>query len=259
MRTGRLILLAGLVGCSNGLFAAGWPPTPDYTSRLDVLLRGWENETSGMRDIYCKFQLENLEEVFDKRTIEYGEAWGVKPHYGRLDLHDSQGNRQVFIATGKEVYHYDFQNKQIIIHKFPEGSEGQMMLPAMTFVFGMSAEQAKRKYQLQLYGEDKTHFYLRATPRMRAEKQDFKFAKLVFNKTTHFPEQMLIVLPGSKQQRWIFTRVQKNVNLTRESLRPQPAPRGWKQIINRMGDPPGQTARRGLRPAGARSQSVPRR
>lgn len=246
MRAWMAILITGLVACGKDVPAAPAPPAGRSDSRLDELLRGWERETRGIQNVYCKFQVETLDTVFDKWSVEHGEAWGLQPHYGRLDLRDDKGNWRIFISTGKAIHQYESKTKQEIVHLLPEGKTDENLMPApLTFVFGMTSQEAKRRFQMRLYEEDARYAKVEITPRTRSGQQDFTRAKLVFNKTTHLPEQMLIIEPNNKQHRWIFTRFEKNVRrtITVEMLAPLKIPRdkGWQQIINRWGDPPRQT------------------
>lgn len=222
--------------------------------RLDQLLRQWEQRTRNIRDLYCEFKVETLDAVFREKRTETGRAWALRPYYGRLDLKDDQGNERIFIATDKAIHQYEFKTKQEIVHLLPPATqqEREKMLPGgLSFIFGMSAAEAKRRFKLELYKEDQQYAWVLAIPRYKIDQQDFVKADLVFDKKTYLPIQLKIVEPNGNQQRWIFTRIHANVNppLTKEKLAPLKVPveRGWKTIVNRW-DQQQQAARE--QPAG---------
>lgn len=257
MRVRMCLVAAVVLACLSAVAAPpGSPAAPDQR-HLDQLLRQWEQHTRSIRDVFCEFKVETLDAVFREHRTEYGRAWGLKPYYGRLDLRDQKGNWRIFISTGKAVHQYESRTKQEIVHVLPTGSGKDKMLPGgLSFIFGMTAAEAKRRFDLHLYKETDQYAWIRALPRTELDRRDFVKAELVFSKKTYLPQQIKIVEPNRNQQIWMFTRLETNVNppITKDKLAPLKVPveKGWKTIVNRWD----QTA---MAPAGRPASRPPGR
>jgi hypothetical protein len=86
---------------------------------------------------------------------------------------------------------------------------------------------------------------IHATPRTQADQQDFKFAQIVIDLKSYLPKELKFVEPNGNEQRWIFDRLDTNLNPPVSSKDLQPFDRkqhkelgSWKQVINNIGDPP---------------------
>jgi TIGR03009 family protein len=229
------------------LLCAAPPPAAD-SRRLDDLLRAWENQSKSTRDLQCEFQLTTIDGVLKTETVEYGKASGMKPYFGRLDLLDENGKfTRIFISTGKAIHQYEFKTKQEIVHVLPEpvGVVGGNNMPGpLGFVFGMTAADAKRRFNIALakeYAKDGGEYAeLDITPRTQADQQEFKRARMVLNKKTNLPKEILVTEPGGNQQHWVFTQLQTNVSppISAKDLAPLSPPKDWKRTENRLGDQP---------------------
>jgi TIGR03009 family protein len=219
-------------------------PLPD-PRRLDELLKGFEQKTRGTRDFHCEFQRTTKDAVFQKEHVESGKAWGIKPYIGRLDIFDEQARSQVFVYTGQALYQYEFKSKQQIVHLLPEhDAENQAVPGPLSFVYGMTAAEAKRRFDMTLVKEftrkNAQYAEIHVTPRTEFDLKEFKLTKLVIDTTTYLPKEILVVEPNGNQQHWDFTSIETNLtpSLRADQFGPlKNLPKDWRTVTNRFGEP----------------------
>lgn len=218
--------------------------------RLNDLLSGWEQKSKGMRDLECEFRRITRDRLFKDERVESGTAWAIKPYRGRLDLMDANGDRtQILIFTGKKIHQYDFEKKQETIHILPDTEPGavQSMPGALGFVYGMSAAEAKARFDLKLIREfskgNGEYAEIHATPRTQLDQQEFKLAQLVIDKKTLLPKELRIIETNGDEQHWIFDRLETNLKPPVNPAQLEPFDRNkvkelknWKQVVNNFGE-----------------------
>ena len=103
-------------------------------------------------------------------------------------------------------------NKVIRIHELPPRAPGQ---PAMdnsflSFLSGMDASEAKRRYELKLVDNpaDKWWHYLSVKPRLAADQAEFQEARVVLHSQAQpafalLPKQMTLIQPNGNDT-WRF-------------------------------------------------------
>ena len=127
-----------------------------------------------------------------------GTARYMKPNLAMLEMQE-RGNPQRFekyICTGTYLYEYAPQNKQVRVHELPAPRPGQVMDDNfLSFLFGMKADEARRRYDLRLVKEDQWYIYIEIHPRFSADKADFQRARLVLNSQTYLPRQLWFAGP----------------------------------------------------------------
>ncbi|MBI3467728.1 MAG: outer-membrane lipoprotein carrier protein LolA [Planctomycetes bacterium] len=227
-----------------GLLLAAPPPkqAPATDPRLEELLRGWEATSLKIKDLYCEFQKTTKDAVFPDTSVQNGKAWLMRPYFGRLDLTDDKGNpTSTFISTGKAIHQYEAKSKQEVVHILPDPKGADQTMPGpLSFVFGMTAKEAKRRFQFTLAREfaknGVEYAELQVLPLTPDDQQEFKRARLVINKKTYLPKDMLIIEPNDTQQLWNITRIVPNPNppIAADTFVPLKTPKDWKQQINRF-------------------------
>src|SRR5262249_46974955 len=153
-------------------------------NRLDALLLQWEQKMTKVETIVAQCTRITEDKVRGRKEELAGTAKYMKPNFAALDL-QKRGNPQVYekyICSGTYLYQYLPQQKTLIIHELPTPKSGQVAEDnLLSFLFGMKAEEAKRRYDLTLVQEDKWWIYLEILPRFPADKADFKKARLVLS------------------------------------------------------------------------------
>jgi TIGR03009 family protein len=216
--------------------------------RLNELLSGWEQKSKAMRDLECEFQRITRDRLFKTELVEYGKASAIKPYRGRLDLMDEKGNpTQIFIYTGKKIHQYDFEKKQETVHVLPDAEAGQSMPGPLGFVYGMSAAEARARFDLTLVREfsqgGAEYAEIRATPRTQIDQQEYKLAQILVDKKTFLPKELRIIETNGNEQHWLFDRLDTNLKPPVNSANLEPFDRDkfkelkkWKQVVNNIGD-----------------------
>ena len=218
--------------------------------RLNELLNGWEQKSKAVRDVECEFKRIMRDRLFKDERVEYGKASAIKPYRGRLDLMDEKGNpTQILIYTGKKIHQYDFEKKQETIHILPdtEAGAGQSMPGPLGFVYGMSAAEAKARFDLKLIREFSKgggeFAEIHATPRTQLDQQEYKLAQLVIDKKTYLPKELRIIESNGDEQHWIFDRLETNLKPPVNPAELEPFDRNkikelknWRQVVNNFGE-----------------------
>jgi TIGR03009 family protein len=219
---------------------------------MEKLLRNWEAKSRAVRDVECEFQRITKDAIFKTEEIERGKASGIKPYQGRLDLMDGNGNwTQIFIYTGKRLHQYDFKAKQESIYVLPEPdpTAGQSMPGPLGFIYGMTATEAKARFDMKLVRQfsknGAEYAEIHATPRTQAEQQDFKTARILIDLRTYLPKELNFVEPNGNEQHWIFDRLETNLNppVSSKDLQPFSADKykvleSWKHVTTNLTEPP---------------------
>jgi TIGR03009 family protein len=235
---------------------------------MEKILRGWETKSRGVRDVECEFRRITRDTIFKTEEIEYGKASGIKPYQGRLDLLDANGKfTQIFIYTGKRLYQYDFKAKQesTYILPDPDPALGQSMPGPLGFVYGMTAVEAKARFDMKLVRQFSKggidYAEVHATPRTQADQQDFKTAKLLIDLRTYLPKELNFVEPNGNEQHWMFDRLETNLNppVSSKDLEPfkNEELNSWKRVTNNLGEQPKQPADTPRTKAAPQSKSGP--
>jgi TIGR03009 family protein len=134
-----------------------------------------------------------------------------------------------FICTGTHLYSFHPELKEIKEYKLPEPKPGQVAQDnVMTFLFGMKASDAQRRYKLQLAKEDNFYYYLDVTPLMPADKADFQFARIVLNKDSFLPRQLWFQQPNGKEVTWDIPAIKAGVQVNPADFAPPKPEKDWK-------------------------------
>jgi TIGR03009 family protein len=234
MRYSWLALVGVLVG---GFLHAQQPqqtpaaPAPD--PRLDPLLLQWQNKMQSIETLSAEVVREQEDKVFRSRLIFEGKAKYMKPNLAMLDLHrrDKPNIIEKYICTGTYLYEYNPGNKEIRFHELPPPKAGQVADDNfLSFLFGMKAEEAKRRYDLKLVGDDKWYYYIEVLPRFPADKADFQKAQLALTKTTMLPRLLTFDEPNGNRVKWDIPVLENGVRLDRKEFTSPALPPGWRYV-----------------------------
>src|ERR1700687_4725496 len=131
--------------------------------RLDALLLRWEQEMAKIQSVVAETVRSSIDTTFQVAEVYEGTAKYMKPNLAMLEM-TQKGKPQQFekyICTGSFLYEYVPSEKVIRVHEMPPSKPGQVSDDNfLSFLFGMKAEEAKRRYELKLVGEDKWYIYI---------------------------------------------------------------------------------------------------
>ncbi|MBL8794271.1 MAG: TIGR03009 domain-containing protein [Planctomycetia bacterium] len=243
MRPIRLALLGLLLGTAVQAQPAA-PPTqpappaqapPADNSRLDQMLARWEKEMGTIQSLATEMTRTTVDKTWGTTETYVGRAKYVKPNLALLEM-QKKDNPQVFekyLCTGTFLYQYVPASKAIHVHELPPPRPGQA--PGddnfLSFLFGMKAEEAKKRYDLKLVKEDQWYVYIEVTPKLAVDKSDFQKARLVLNQSNFLPRQIWFEQPNGNEISWDLPKAQSGVQIDRnEFAPPQQAPAGWTMV-----------------------------
>ncbi len=204
---------------------------------LPVLLQQWEQQMKAIKAIEATVTRTQTDKVDDTKTVFEGTAKLLRPD--RADLYlKKQGNPQVyerFLLTGNFLYEFLPKQKLIRIHQLPQKAAGQPVIDDnfLGLLFGMSAQQALRRYELQLVPkpEDKNYYYIIVTPRLAADKAEFIKARLVLWQNSFLPRQIEFVESNGNPILWEILRIDPNARLGPNDFQPPALPAGWQKKL----------------------------
>jgi len=219
--------------------AAQPPAQPPANPRLDAHLDAWGKQMGGLSNFHAKFKLKRTPSAaaaFQAPRDYTGSVLVAKPMFARLRL-DSTTNKddyEAFICNGKALFAYSGIDKQIT--EFPlnggQAAGGGLMLD---IVRGMTAQQAKQRFQITLYKEDADYVYLDIKPTNGADQQEFQHMRMALfgpnvkvpGTVPYMPASVWKQSPNGDAELWEFNDLQPNVKgITAEHFDFQPI-QGW--------------------------------
>jgi len=219
------------------------PKLDPQNNRLDALLVQWEQRMTGVEGVVCKCAREEKSKASGFKKVYEGEARYLKPNYVALRMlqqgKGNEGNYELYVCTGKFLYEYRPQTKTLRIHDVaPEQANFQNNF--LSFLFGMNAAEAKRKFDLTLTKEDPNYIYIDIKPRFDADKRDFTRAQMVLFAKDMLPARLWFEAPNGDETTWNVSGIDTKVKLKESHFSPPPAPQGWEtvRVSLSQGNPP---------------------
>lgn len=238
--------------CGVLLWLAGQSPVQDAPAdpeeRLNYLLQRWEQRTQSMRTLRCEFRRRVRQQAYPDVIEEYGRAVYIRPNRGRMDLwrvsRDENGKQQltrseILICDGRIIHQYVFEAKEYIRHILPDEESGeQAARSALPFLFGMTAQEVRSRFQLRLYKEDGNYAWIEIRPKLPSDRREFSMVKVVLNKSSFLPQAVLVVEPVGDQYLYEISRIEINPQppVDEQSVQPLRPPRDWQVYVNRLDD-----------------------
>ncbi|MSR29938.1 MAG: hypothetical protein EXR99_00395 [Gemmataceae bacterium] len=220
---------------------ANTPPSANNSNAqlMQYLLR-WEQEMHKIQTLVAQLKYVEKDKTFETTKTLLGMARFKKAGVGAnavslasLELR-KEGRSELekrFVATGNYLYQVLFESKEIRAFELPKPKPGQVAEDSfMSFLFGMKAEEAMKRYNMRLVKEDQYYFYVEIFPRNPADRADFQRARVVFNKHNYLPRQLWFEQPNGSEVTWDIPKIEPNVQIDRAEFDPPRAPQGWKFI-----------------------------
>ncbi|MFO0876966.1 MAG: TIGR03009 domain-containing protein [Gemmataceae bacterium] len=245
-----VIVLAGVL--TSGTWAgaqttpAGAPATPPAVNnaKLDGYLLRWEQEMKKVQTLAAVIARIDKDKSFGTTTKLTGVAQYMKAGNGPSALNlamlelKQEGKTDMtekVICTGTYLYQFRPAQKEIHAYEMPRPKPGQVADDGfLGLMFGMRAEEARRRFVLNLYKEDAYYVYVDITPRFPADRADFARARLVLLKDTFMPRQLWFEHPNGNEVTWDIPSLRTGVSLDRRNFDAPRTPTGWKLVpVNR--------------------------
>jgi TIGR03009 family protein len=224
---------------------------------LDYFLKLWEDRMSKITVLDAKVAMTEVttDNGKEDRRVLTGDAQLMKPNYARLFLKDPQNPANAkrlrhIVADGVKFWDYQYARKVVGVQMLPENGIDNNTL--MMFLFGMKADDIKKRYHLAVDVEDAkkyTEHYIHITilPKTRADLQEFKKAELILwknNKDAKFadlwmlPARLWFQQTNGDQIIWQFDQMTTQKKLTAEHFKAPGFPSGDKDWKSEWITPP---------------------
>ena len=206
----------------------------DPRNPLDNYLVRWEQSMRRVTTLALACSRTETDPVHQTRTVYSGSIHFLKPTYFFWDMKrvDKPQEFERFICTGQYIYQYVPQQRELRVYPAPKpGPNGGLAEDSsVAFLFGMKAEQAKKRYTLSLFKEDKNYVYVDVVPRLEVDKADFEKARIILDKETFLPRKLWFQHPNSGQVVWDIPTIQSGVKLPASVFAAPSTPKGWKLV-----------------------------
>jgi TIGR03009 family protein len=242
-RSGSGTPLVPAPGSGNGAGATLGQPTLDPNSHLDAYLMRWERE---MKDVNCILvrNIVRTDKTHGQTKVWSGEARYLKPNFAalRLILQSDRKIYEMMVSTGTNLYEYRPQYSKLVIHELPPAKIGAFDNNLLSFLFGMSAMDAKKRYDLTLskdIGPDNPNYiYIDIKPRFVEDAREFARAQLVLFSSTMLPRRLWFAKSNDEETTWDLPDMDTKTLLHVTDFAPPDAPNGWQTEYQRL-PPPG--------------------
>lgn len=213
-------------------------PAAAAPTRLDALLGRWEQEMARIESLKVTCQRTDTDKVSMRTDTYTGGMKYMKPNLALMEMQrkDRTDIYEKFLCTGTYIYQFMPQTKEILLIALPPGQKADDNL--VSFLFGMKALEAKRRYDLRLVKEDPNYIYIEIVPKLASDKADFQKARLTLNARTFLPRMLWYMEPNGNEKNWDLAKVETNVKVDRTDFAPPTKlPAGWRMVQNRQTQP----------------------
>lgn len=247
-----LLLTAALAGARQPPTVPSAPGAAD--PKLDGYLLNWERKMLEVRSLGATFTRVEKEASFGKTQKFTGNAYYMKDGAGRNSqnlalLRESVDGKkdvnQEFVCTGTYMYHVLPAQKEIKAYELPKPKPGQVAEDSfLSFMFGMRAVDARKRYDLKLEREDANFIYVWILPRLPQDKADFEKARLVLRKDNFLPRQVWFKGANKDEILWDIPVINTEMKVERRWFDAPRTPKDWKFTMNpKNGDGPPKISR----------------
>lgn len=207
------------------------PPDP----RLDALLKEWERKTAGIKNLRGEHYRREYNDVFQVEKRSTGKFYFEAPDHGRIDMTGvvpepkavgnkkgpdgvpykvEAGQDQFWICNGQQILVIDPPQKQFERLPIPPELQGNNIIRSpLPFLFGMKADDAKRRFQMKVVDEKPEFWVLDVVPLSKVDGQNYRQARIYLDKATYIPFAVRLVDPsGSISTEYLFYREKLKIN-----------------------------------------------
>jgi TIGR03009 family protein len=240
---------------------AGAVEAPAPNPAMEGILLDWAKHNGKLTTLSVAFIRTDTSKVWGKEEYT-GNAYLQSPnlaclHFKKVNPANPKkaDDHERIVCTGQEVRQYDYKTQQIFVFPLDKNARKRAIQEGpLPFLFNMKADEARRRYDMVLKGEDKENFLIEVIPLEQRDQEVFSRAYIQLSRRTYLPDRLLLVDPNGKdRQDYKFTQVSQNGAINPVFFQGLNI-KGWKVVDNPA---PAQGAPVGAAPAG-RPQAGPR-
>ena len=183
---------------------------PTLSPALEKVLKDWEEKSAKIVKLQGEFDKFQYNEVFFTEKRSVGKFYYEAPDRGfynvegikakaaaKKDWKVEPGADERWLCTGKEVYAFQINEKSYEKHVIPAEEQGKNIMDGpLPFLFGMKAEESKKRYDLKLIKQEKGEIWIEATPRRPVDIANWKKATVIIDAKTFLPKAVRLQEPG---------------------------------------------------------------
>ncbi len=196
------------------------PAVEALDPKMWKVLQDWELATKDIKALYAEHQRFVYDQTFAVEKRGEGKVWYESPDHGRYEVDPSSVKGQVarklgtdgkpyslqphepekWICTGAEIIKVDDTKKEFERIVIPPEDRGMnMMNGPLPFIIGMKAEQARRRYFLQLLKHENGEYWVHAKPRDQRDATLWSDAIVILDEKTYLPRAVQLTDPTGNQ------------------------------------------------------------
>lgn len=204
-------------------------PAVDLVSpELEKLLKQWEVESAKIKSLHGKHTRRQFNKTFEVEKVSEGEFFLETPDKGRIDMIAvkpkpgevskrtnadgkpyslEQGPSERWICTGADIYEFNEDEHTYSLRELPENMRGKNIVHSpLPFLFGMKAEEAKARFNLEIMGIDSKNdiVKLKAVPKLDSDRQNYKEAYIWLDNKRFVPSAVQLVDPHGEDTAYKF-------------------------------------------------------
>jgi TIGR03009 family protein len=264
----------GAAGDGGKVLPVGWQQLQpcDASPRLQAILDAWEAESGKIQTLAGEHERYVYNITFETATVASGKFFYAAPDRGRIDLEGvppgkidfgptgpkkgasgvpftyKADRNEIWVCTGKEVVTAVELDKTFQAFPLPPDMQGKNIINGpLPFLFGMKADEARRRFDLQLVNEDANYATIRAIPRTQLDSQNYGKATIMLDKSRYLPFAVqLIDLAGTTETVFKFVPNKMAVNspsfwgffvrfgIKNDPFQPEFHKQGYRQVQQRV-------------------------
>jgi TIGR03009 family protein len=203
------------------------------TPALEKILRDWEAKSSQIKSLHGEHLRTVYNKVFEEERRASGKFFLKTPDMGRIDIVGTKPKKgeksarigesghpyrlqadqaEKWICTGKEVVNVNDDDKSFEVIPLPEEMQGENIINSpLPFLFGMKADDAKRRFRIKLERETKDGAILVVFPRLDTDLRNYNEAWIILEKVNYLPTAVKMFDPsGNLETVYKFESVKIN-------------------------------------------------
>ena len=204
---------------------------PPLSPELEKILVEWEQKSAQIKSLKGKHTRFVYNKVFEVEKRAEGRFFLETPDKGRIDLTGVEikknmkservgksGNpfrldsdrSEKWICNGEDILMVNDEDKSYDVAPLPPHLRGTNIVKGpLPFLFGIKADDAKRRFQLSLSKtiEPSQHALL-VVPLLEEDKQNYKIAKVCLDKKTFLPQSVMLLDPTGNLETHYYFEIQ---------------------------------------------------
>lgn len=226
-------------------------------ARMEKLLTAWEGQSGKLKTLKVSLYRVDKTPEWDEEDHYEGTAAFEKPQRAYLDFKKVQTklepdpknpgkkklvpaldptskrpiakSHETIVCTGEEVWHYRYDVKQVFVYTLDKDQRKRALEEGpLPFLFDMRADEAHRRYEMALQGENEKVYWVAIRPKLQDDKESFSKAWVFLERKYLLPSRIVLFSPDGKSTKdFIVENIQANKALEPRLFKGVTPPKPW--------------------------------